>query len=53
MFKNGIIKGPGDGSINPGANTTREQAVLLVVRTYEKYLWPGLILPQDPAVLNG
>lgn len=38
MFKNGIIKGTGDGSVSPLINTTRQEAVLLVVRTYEKYM---------------
>lgn len=37
MFKNGIMKGH-DGYVSPLGNTTREQAVLLIVRTYEKYL---------------
>ncbi len=37
MSKNGIMKGEADGSINPLGNTTREQAVLLVVRTFEKF----------------
>jgi hypothetical protein len=38
MYKNGIIKGTGDGTMDPLGNTSREQAVLLVVRTYEKYM---------------
>lgn len=35
--KNSIIKGVGDGRIDPQGTTTREQAVIMVVRTYEKY----------------
>ncbi len=38
MFNKGIVKGIGDGSIDPKGNTTREEAVLLVVRTFEKYM---------------
>lgn len=37
-YKNGIIKGTGDGNMDPLGNTSREQAVLLVVRTYERYM---------------
>ena len=37
MNKNGLIKGVGDGRVDPKGTTTREQAVIMVVRTYEKY----------------
>ncbi len=36
MNKNGFIKGS-NGFVNPKGTTTREQTVLIVVRTYEKY----------------
>lgn len=36
MNKNGFIKGS-NGRIDPKGTTTREQAVLIVLRTYEKY----------------
>jgi len=36
MNKNGLIKGS-DGYMDPKGTTTREQAVLIIVRTYEKY----------------
>ena len=35
--KNGIIKGVGDNRIDPQGTTTREQAVIMIVRAYEKY----------------
>lgn len=35
MNKVGIMKGVGGGAIDPLGNTTREQAILLVYRTYE------------------
>ena len=38
MYKNGIIIGSGDGTMDPQGNTSREQAVLLVVRTFERYM---------------
>ncbi len=37
MNKNGFIKGVGGGNIAPKGTTTREQAVIMVVRVYEKY----------------
>jgi len=36
MSKNGLIKGS-NGYMDPKGTTTREQAVLIVLRTYEKY----------------
>jgi hypothetical protein len=36
MNKNNLINGS-DGYVNPKGTTTREQAVLIVVRTYEKF----------------
>ena len=36
MNKNGLILGS-DGYVNPKGTTTREQAVLIVVRIFEKY----------------
>lgn len=36
MSKNALLKGS-NGYVNPKGTTTREQAVLLVLRTYEKY----------------
>lgn len=36
MNKNGLIKGS-NGYVDPKGTTTREQAVLIVLRTYEKY----------------
>jgi len=36
MSKNGLIKGS-NGYVDPKGTTTREQAVLIVLRTYEKY----------------
>jgi len=36
MSKNGLMKGS-NGYINPKDTTTREQAVLIIVRIYEKY----------------
>ncbi len=36
MSKNGFIKGS-NGYVNPKGTTTREQAVLIILRTYEKY----------------
>lgn len=36
MNKNGLIIGS-NGNVDPKGTTTREQAVLIVVRTYEKY----------------
>ncbi|NLY42616.1 MAG: S-layer homology domain-containing protein [Clostridiaceae bacterium] len=38
MNKNGLIKGS-DGYVNPKGTTTREQAVLIIVRIYEKYTY--------------
>jgi hypothetical protein len=37
MNKNGLIKG-NNGSVDPKGTTTREQAVLIIVRAYEKYI---------------
>lgn len=37
MNKNGLMKGVGEGKIAPKGTTTREQAVMMVVRTYEHY----------------
>jgi hypothetical protein len=37
MYKAQILKGTGGLSVEPLANTTREQALLLIVRTYEKF----------------
>ena len=34
MSKEGIMKGVGAGKIDPLGNTTREQAILLIYRTY-------------------
>ncbi|HYE83177.1 MAG TPA: S-layer homology domain-containing protein [Clostridia bacterium] len=36
MSKNGFIKGS-NGYVDPKVTTTREQAVLIILRTYEKY----------------
>jgi hypothetical protein len=36
MSKHGLIKGS-NGYVNPKGTTTREQAVLIVYRTYEMY----------------
>lgn len=36
MSKNGLMKGS-NGYVNPKGTTTREQAVLIILRTYEKY----------------
>lgn len=36
MSKNGLLKG-NNGYVDPKGTTTREQAVLIVLRTYEKY----------------
>ncbi len=36
MNKNGLIKGS-NGIVDPKGTTTREQAVLIILRTYEKY----------------
>ncbi|WP_026476892.1 ABC transporter substrate-binding protein [Alkaliphilus transvaalensis] len=38
LNQQGILGGVGDNRINPRGNTTREQAIVLVNRTYEKYL---------------
>jgi hypothetical protein len=35
MNQLGILKGTSDGKINPSGNTTREQAMILVLRSYE------------------
>ncbi|MGE5474927.1 MAG: cadherin-like beta sandwich domain-containing protein [Ignavibacteriales bacterium] len=37
MSKHGIMKGTGNNSINPLSNTTREQAVVLIKRTFEEF----------------
>ena len=37
MSKNGFIKGLDGGRVDPKGTTTREQAVIMVTRTYEKY----------------
>jgi len=37
MNKNGFIKGVGDNRVDPKGTTTREQAVIMVLRTYEAY----------------
>ncbi|MFZ7102912.1 MAG: S-layer homology domain-containing protein [Peptococcaceae bacterium] len=36
-FKNRLITGLPDGRFDPQGTTTREQAVLIILRTYEKY----------------
>lgn len=36
MSKNGFIKGS-NGKVDPKGTTTREQAVMIILRTYEKY----------------
>ncbi len=36
--KNGIMNGVGENKINPAGYTTREQAVLMLVRAYEKFV---------------
>lgn len=36
-YRNGIMQGVGEGRIDPLNNTTREQAIVLLKRTYEKY----------------
>ncbi len=35
MNQNKIMQGASDGSLNPTANTTREQAMLLILRSYQ------------------
>jgi hypothetical protein len=35
MNQIGVMVGNSDGSINPTGNTTREQAIILVLRNYE------------------
>lgn len=35
IFDRGILKGTGDGNINPLGNATREGAVILILRAYE------------------
>jgi|GEM_PF-6455016 len=37
MNQEGILNGTGEGNISPTGNTTREQAIALVVRTFEKF----------------
>lgn len=37
MSKNGLLKGNNKGEADPKGTTTREQAVLMVVRAYEKF----------------
>ena len=37
MLEHGILKGDGKGLINPTGYTTREQAVILALRTYDKF----------------
>lgn len=46
-YKNGIMAGTGDGKIEPLANTTREQAMILLKRTFLKYE-PDSILVEPP-----
>lgn len=36
-YKNSIMKGVSQDSIDPLSNTTREQAIILLLRTYKKY----------------
>lgn len=38
-YKNGIMKGTGGGQISPKQNTTREQGIVLLKRTYEQYIY--------------
>lgn len=37
MYKHGILKGNGKGKIDPKGNATREEATILILRTYEKF----------------
>lgn len=37
-YQNGIMKGTGPGTISPLNNTSREQAIVLLKRTYTKYM---------------
>lgn len=37
-YKNNIMKGTGNNEISPLLNTTREQAIVLLKRTYEQYM---------------
>lgn len=37
MYKNGVLKGDGYGTIDPKGNSTREVATILILRTYEKF----------------
>lgn len=40
MNKIGIIGGVGDNRIDPKGNATKEQAIVLVNRTYQKFMFP-------------
>lgn len=46
MNKNGLLKGS-SGKVDPKGVTTREQAVLMVVRTYEKFCLSGVVAPGE------
>lgn len=39
MYEAGVLKGDGTGKMNPGANTTREQGLIMFLRAY-RYIEP-------------
>ena len=46
-YENQIIKGVSATLINPLGNTSREQGIVLVKRTYERYLSVAIVTPPD------
>lgn len=47
MSEKGIIIGTGSGIFNPSGYATREQAMLMIYRSYEKFIEPLDMLPDD------
>lgn len=54
-YKNEIMKGLSVDTIDPLSNTTREQAILLLLRTFKKYTTEELpaIIPEAEVILPG
>jgi hypothetical protein len=47
MNQIGVLNGTNDGKINPTVNTTREQAMILVMRSYEAHAKLSDTAPPD------
>ena len=60
LYASGVITGIGNNKINPGGFATREEAIILVKRMYEKYVLsadvvyqPGRLVSQDTSAKDG